>query len=177
VNDKTLLKMLLYFAPLSFSTFGGGVSVVVDMHRQIVGTYHWLSDAEFLQLFALSRLAPGPGTLLVSMIGWKVDGWAGALVASLAIFIPSSLLMYFLARIWARYRGAPWQKAVQAGLAPISVGMLLATSFALLQATAGGVAAWCVAGGVALAAGVTSINPLLILAGSTVAYVASVLAF
>ena len=61
-----------------------------------------MTEAQFVDAFAIARMAPGPGTLLVTLIGWQVDGAWGALVASIGIFVPTALLVYGLARIWAR---------------------------------------------------------------------------
>ncbi|HTJ57148.1 MAG TPA: chromate transporter [Devosiaceae bacterium] len=163
MSDNVLLRLATYFAPLSFLTIGGGQSIIADMHRETVNVYGWFSDQQFLEIFALSRMAPGPGTLIVTMIGWKVAGWLGAIVASLAIFVPSSLLVYGLAKLWGHYRGAPWQKAIEMGLAPIAAGMVLATSFTLLEASNGGILAWIVAGAATLVLTVTKLNPLLLL--------------
>jgi chromate transporter len=104
-----------------------------------------MTDGQFLALFALSRMAPGPDSLLASLIGWEVRGWAGAVVASVGIFLPSSVLVYGLARLWARYRGAPWQRAVEHGLAPVAAGMILAAAGVLLRSAEGGWLAWAVA--------------------------------
>jgi chromate transporter len=164
MNDNIFLKMIVYFVPLSFLTIGGGTSVIADMHRQTVDVYHWFTDEQFLSIFALSRMAPGPGTLIVTMLGWKVAGLPGALVASVAIFMPSSLLVYGLARLWSRYRGAKWQTAIEMGLAPIAAGMVLVSSFTLLEAATGGLLAWIVAGTSMLALSLTRINPLYLIA-------------
>ncbi len=145
MNDNVLIRLLVYFGPLSLMAVGGGQAVVADIHHHVVESYGWFTDAEFLDLFALSRMTPGPGTLLVTLIGWKVAGWAGALIASVAIFVPSSLLVYGLARLWRRFRGAPWQRAIERGLAPIAAGMVLTTAMTLLQAAQGGWIAWLVA--------------------------------
>ena len=66
---------------------------------------------EFIDLFALSRAAPGPVSMLITLIGWKVAGLPGASVATAALFGPSSVLCYVLARIWNAYRGKAWHKA------------------------------------------------------------------
>ncbi len=145
MNDNILIRLLLYFGPLSLMTVGGGQAVVADIHQHVVESYGWFSDAEFLNLYAVSRITPGPGTLLVTLIGWKVGGLLGALAASAAIFLPSSLLVYGLARLWGRFRGAPWQTAIERGLAPIAAGMVLTTAVVLLRAAEGGWIAWLVA--------------------------------
>lgn len=167
-----LLAILAVFAPLSLTTIGGGQSVVSEMHRQVVMQQGWLTEQDFVTLFALSRLAPGPGSLLVTLIGWAVAGWQGALVASVAIFVPSSLLLYGLARLWARHRGAPWQRAIERGLAPIAAGLILAASFTVLQAARGGPAAWAVAGTSTCILVGTRASPFLLLGAGAAVFLA-----
>ncbi len=172
MNPALLLALLAIFAPLSFTTIGGGQSVVSEIHRQVVTVHAWLTEDGFVTLFALSRLAPGPGSLLVTLIGWVVAGWAGAIVASVAIFVPSSLLLYGLARLWARHRGARWQRAIEQGLAPIAAGLILAAALTLLQAARGGPAAWAVAAVSTLALTATRLNPFILLGGGALAFLA-----
>jgi len=164
IDLQRLGDLLAVFAPLSFLTVGGGQSVVADIHRQSVGVHGWMSDAQFLDLFALSRITPGPGSLLVTLVGWQVAGVWGALVASAAIFLPSSVLVYGLARVWSRYRGRPIIRAVESGLAPVAAGMILAASCTVLRAAEGGIWAWSVAAASTLVLMRTRVNPLLMLA-------------
>jgi chromate transporter len=142
---NVLLTFVTLFVPLSLVSVGGGQTLVAGIHRQVVDNHHWLTETQFVDAFAISRMSPGPGTLLVTLIGWDVAGVWGAIVASLAIFVPSALLVYGLARLWARYRGARWQLALEAGLRPVAAGMILASGFVLLQALEGGWPARCIA--------------------------------
>lgn len=170
MKENAWLDLLIVFVPLSFLTIGGGQSVIPDIHRQSVLGYGWLTDGQFMQLFALSRAAPGPGSLLVTLVGWKAGGWVGALVASLAIFLPSSILVYSLARLWDRYRDALWPRAVEAGLAPVAAGMIFAAAGTVLGAAEGGALAWAVAGLSACALMFTRITPLPLLGGGALAF-------
>ena len=165
------LALLAVFVPLSLVSGGGGQSVVADMHRQVVGNYHWLTESQFVDAFAIARMSPGPGTLLVTLIGWQVDGAWGALVASIGIFVPTALLVYGLARVWARYRGAMWQQALEAGLQPVAAGMILAASLVLVQALEGGWLARCIAVAATGALMVTRISPLLLMGVGAVMFV------
>ncbi len=166
------LTLLAVFVPLSLVSVGGGQTVVADIHRQVVANHHWLTESQFVDAFAISRMAPGPGTLLVTLIGWDVGGLWGALVASIAIFVPSALLVYGIARLWARYRGARWQLALEAGLRPVAAGMILASGLVLIEALEGG---W-VARGIALASTgllmVTKVNPIVLMAAGAVVFIA-----
>jgi chromate transporter len=145
MRDNPLLALLVTFAPLSLASIGGGLSILSDIQHQSVDVHHWLTQAQFLDDFGISRAAPGPNTLIVTLIGWQVAGWAGAAVASVAIFVPSSVLVYGLARLWRRYRGAPWQAKIERGLAPIAA-LILAGALNVLRTAEGGWLAWAVAG-------------------------------
>jgi chromate transporter len=164
-DDNILLLLIIVFAPLSLLSIGGWVSVLAPMHHEVVEVRQWLTQREFVDVFAISRGAPGPGALIVALIGWKLAGWAGAIVACLAIFIPSSLLCFLVGKVWNRYRGAPWHTALELGLTPVGVGLLCAGGLAIMRATGGGATAWIVA--IAAAAAFIAwrkVHPLLILA-------------
>lgn len=173
MRGSLLLTLAAVFVPLSFATIGGGQGIIAEVHRQAVSVQSWMPEQQFITDFALSRLAPGPGSLLITLIGWQVAGWAGALVASLAIFLPSSLLLYGLTRIWSRYRGRPWQRAIERGLAPLAAGLMFAGGLTVLQAAEGGWRAWIVAAAAACALAVTRVNPFLVLAAGALFFIAT----
>ena len=142
---RTLLALVLVFAPLSLLSIGGGASLLAEIEHQAVGVQGWISQREFADLFAISRAAPGPGTMLSTLIGWKVAGIPGALTATAALYLPSSLLVYGAARIWSRWRGTVWHTAVERGLAPIAAGLIIAGGIAVLRVSPGGPAVWAAA--------------------------------
>jgi chromate transporter len=142
---RRLLALALVFAPLSLLSIGGGASLLAEIEHQSVAVYAWTTQREFADLFAISRAAPGPGTMLSTLIGWKVAGWAGALTATVALYLPSSLLVYGAARLWGRWRGSIWHTAIERGLAPIAAGLILAGGIAVLRVSPGGPAVWVAA--------------------------------
>jgi len=144
-DEKTLATLALVFAPLSLVSIGGGPAVIAEMQHQAVTVHHWTTQREFADLFAIARAAPGPGTLLATLIGFAAAGWLGALVVSLAFFVPSSLLVYATAAIFNRWRGSAWYAAVAAGLAPIAVGLVLAGALAILEMGGGNLLPWALA--------------------------------
>src|SRR4030095_6127388 len=75
-----LVTIALRFMILSLIAVGGVTTIIPEVHRIVVDVHHWVSDAEFTQLFVIARAAPGPNMLLVTLIGWKVGGLPGALV-------------------------------------------------------------------------------------------------
>src|SRR5260370_28744279 len=142
---RTLLALTLVFAPLSLLSIGGGAALLAEIEHQSVSAHAWTTQREFANLFAISRAAPGPGTMLSTLIGWKVAGLAGALTATIALYLPSSLLVYAAARLWGRWRGSVLHSAVQRGLAPIAAGLILAGGVAVLRVSPGGPPLWLAA--------------------------------
>ncbi|HXJ02728.1 MAG TPA: chromate transporter [Micropepsaceae bacterium] len=134
MNETRLLTLVLVFAPLSLLSFGGGQAIIADMQHQVVDVRHWLTGPEFADLFALSRAAPGPSTLIAALIGWQVAGLLGAVVATLAIYIPSSLVVYGAVRWWHASKDSLWRGAFERGLMPVAVGLVFAGAYAVLQA-------------------------------------------
>jgi chromate transporter len=144
-HDEALKALVVVLVPLSLVSFGGGPAALAELQQQAVVIHGWTSHREFADLFALSRAAPGPGALLATLIGWKAAGWLGALVASLAFFLPSSLLIYAAVHLSRRGRASPWGRAAEAGLAPIGVGLMLAGAYAVLQPETTAGATWALA--------------------------------
>src|SRR6266852_6716158 len=142
---RTLLALALVFAPLSLLSIGGGAALLAEIEHQSVAVHAWTTQREFADLFAISRAAPGPGTMLSTLIGWKVAGLAGALTATVALYLPSSLLVYGAARLWSRWRGSVWHTAIERGLAPIAAGPILSGGSAVLRISPGGPAVWVAA--------------------------------
>ena len=119
MHDNALLKLIIVMAPLSFVSIGGATGIYAPLQHEVVDVEHWLNPREFLDLFALARVTPGPGSMLATLIGWKLAGFPGALVATISLYLPSSALCFGVAKVWNRYRGTPWHKACEAGLTPV----------------------------------------------------------
>jgi len=144
-SGDTLIAVVLVFAPLSLLSFGGGNAVIADIAQQAIQVQGWTSEREFADLFALSRAAPGPGSMLAALIGWKAAGIGGAAVATLAFYLPSAALVLGVARLWGRWRGSVWHTAVERGMAPVAAGLFLSGGIAVLRASPGGPAVWVAA--------------------------------
>ncbi len=137
MNDRDpLISLAIEFFIISFVAFGGLNAMLPEMHRQAVDVYGWMSDAEFRNLFALAQAAPGPNAMIVTLIGWHVAGLQGALVATLTVLIPSSTLAYVVSGTWQRFSEARWRKAIQAGLIPVTVGLVCASAL-IITSTVG----------------------------------------
>jgi chromate transporter len=156
--------LVAVFAPLSLLAFGGGQGIVADIGQQATA-HGWVTQREFVDLFAVSRAAPGPGALLATLIGWKAGGWAGAAVASLALFVPSSLLVYAVTVAWTRLGRHPRLRLLENALAPVAAGLLMAGAVAVIRASSGSMVVWLVAAAaLAFFLWRPKVDPLLVLA-------------
>jgi chromate transporter len=132
--SETLTALAVIFTQLSLVAFGGGNTTLPEMHRQVVDVHHWMTGADFAALYALAQAAPGPNLMVVPLIGWQVAGLAGLLVTTVAIFGPSSVVTVIALHFWRRFKDRPWRAAVQAGLVPISVGLVAASAAIITRA-------------------------------------------
>jgi chromate transporter len=173
MDEQALYDLARIFAPLSLVAFGGGPTIVAEIERQTVAVHGWLTHQDFIDIFAISRVAPGPGILMITLIGWKVAGWLGALVASFSFYIPSGLLVFSAALLWRRHRAARWRDKVERGLAPIAIGLIFAGAYSVLNATQGGVLAFVTAGLAAAVLMWRRINPLVLLSLGAAVYAAA----
>lgn len=136
---ETLVAIALVFIPFSLTSIGGGGAIVAGIQHEAVIVHAWLNSSQFLDVFAVSRVAPGPGMMLATVIGWKVAGWTGALVATIALFLPSSLLCYSIFKLTNMHREKKWHRAMREGLAPVGIGLIIAGIIALFRLADGGI--------------------------------------
>ena len=166
--SATLVTLALIFAELSLLAFGGGNTILPEMQRQVVDVHHWMTAQEFGALFALAQAAPGPNMMVVPLVGWHVAGFSGVLVTSLAKFGPSSLVTGFALRLWERFKDRPWRRTVQAGLVPVTAGLVIASAIVITHASASSWGTILIAAMVAIATTTTRIHPLVALAAGAV---------
>ena len=111
--------------------------------------HHWLDFHELIHLYSVGQLAPGPNMMMIVSIG----DWAGGfrLARSPLSWSPSSdrprLLALVIGRAWNKLENWPWRTSIQQGLAPVSIGLLLAGTLSMAK---GSVTGWST-GGIALA--------------------------
>ena len=147
------LSLFVHYLMLSLMSLGGAISTTADMHRFLVEDKGWLSQSQFSDSIALAQAAPGPNVLFVALMGWHLGMNTGSLAAAFAgvavtmagILLPSTVFTYQVAQWGQRNRELRAVRAFRQGMAPIVIGMLLATSWLLAGATAGAWPLWLLA--------------------------------
>ena len=148
---------------------GRAISVALKNAGYKVAANYGHDDAtarQFSEIFAIAQVTPGPNVIIVTLIGYRVAGLLGALVATLAMCGPTSLFAFYVGRVWERFKDAPWRGAIQAGLLPISIGLIAASALVVASATAHNFVAVATTLATAVVTYTTRLNPLWIFAAA-----------
>ncbi|MFM9970965.1 MAG: chromate transporter [Burkholderiales bacterium] len=126
-------QLALFWHYLALSTFavGGVPTVIPDMQRYVVEVHPWMSAQEFGEVFALVQVAPGPGVMFVTVIGWLLAGWSGALLLTIAMFLPGIVMTSLMIKFNMLDAKARFGRALRKGLAPVTIGLVLASCWVL----------------------------------------------
>ena len=130
----TLWQLARVFLTAGAITFGGGFVMIPLLEHEVVDQAGWLSSQEFADGMALGQVTPGPVVITATFIGFSAAGLAGAVLATVAIFLPSFLIASSAARYLEQFRTNRQVNAFLKGLAPAVLGMLLAAAISLGRA-------------------------------------------
>ena len=136
------LHLFLYYLSISLLAVGGAIATAPDMHRVLVDQQAWLTDMQFSASIAIAQAAPGPNVLFIALLGWHVGlnagGWGygllGAALCMLGIMVPSATLTWLATRWAHRNRQRRAVRAFKQGMAPLVIGLLMATTWVLASA-------------------------------------------
>lgn len=127
----SLLGLGWTFFKVGFVFFGGGFVLVPILHQTLVERLHWMDTRQFLDGVAISNLTPGPIAVLATFVGYRLQGVPGALVATLALFLPALALMSLLSHFYSRLKDLGRAQDLLAGLSPVVVGLILGAALLL----------------------------------------------
>ena len=130
-------SLVAHIALLAIISFGGVPGVLPDLRDFVVDAHGWLSDREFANCFAIVQAVPGPNMILMmSLIGWKLGGLPIAIASAVATFGPPCALSFGVFHFWDRFRETAWQQRMRRGLAPVTIGLVVAGGWPSLALTA-----------------------------------------
>lgn len=167
---KTYLALLSMFGSLSLLSIGGGNTVLPDMHLQAVTGHHWLTNSQFADIFSISQAAPGPSILIVALVGYAaglgtagvIGGIVGGVLATVAMIVPAATLMYLITVSWQKAEKSKLRLAVQKGFAPLTVGLIMASSLVMSRAADHDWRAYLITGVATVIFLRTNTNPLIV---------------
>ena len=154
-----------HIALLAIISFGGVPGVLPDLRDFVVDANGWLSDREFANCFAIVQAIPGPNMILMmSFIGWKVGGLPIAIASALATFGPPCALSFGVFHFWDRFRETGWQQRMRRGLAPVTIGLVIAGGYVMALTGAAGWTSLAVTAAAGVLLLLTRLSPLWFLA-------------
>jgi len=129
-----LMSLAFSFGLLSLLAVGGGTAVLPEMQTMLFHQFG-IDHLRFVHIYSIGQIAPGPNMLMVLVIGFQVAGLIGAGVVLLAFFLPSSILCFYVGRIWNRFGESPWRRSIQNALEPISIGLMASGVYAVAKSS------------------------------------------
>jgi len=161
MNAALLAALAKTFALISIISVGGATATVPEIHRQIVETNHWMDDAAFANSMAVAQITPGPNVMIIGMMGWQIAGLAGLVVAMAGMLVPSCTLAFCAGRFMERYAHNWLVMAARKALAPLAVGLILASGVILSRAAAHDALTIAITAGMTLFVVQKKSNPLI----------------
>lgn len=165
---KELPALVRVFAYLSLLTVGGGMAAFPELKILTVEVHHWLTFPQLVHLYSVGQMAPGPNMMMIVAIGEWAAGLLGAIVVVIAFFGPTGLLTFLVGRLWNKLSKWPWRKSIEEGLAPVSIGLLLAGCFTFARGAVTGFDTAAIAVGTLLILLRYKINPALLVLASAI---------
>ena len=169
-----LLGLFWHYLLLCTIAAGGVSTVIPDMQRYVVEVHPWMTAQQFGEVFALVQVAPGPGVMFVTVIGWLLAGWSGALLLTIAMFLPGVVMTSLLIRFNALNAKARFGRALRRGLAPVTIGLVVASSWVLTTTVNHDWRGYVLTALTMLVVHRTNFNPLWLIAGGALIGVAGI---
>lgn len=129
------LQLFYTFFKIGLFGFGGGYAMLSMIQGEVVTRYGWLTSQEFTDIVAISQMTPGPiGINSATYVGFTATGsvW-GSIIATLAVVLPSFILMLAISKFFLKYQKHPVVEAVFSGLRPAVVGLLASAALVLMN--------------------------------------------
>jgi chromate transporter len=162
----------LFFLKVGALTFGGGLTILAFIQDQVVNQLHWLTPQQFLDGLALGQLTPGPIVMLAAFVGYAVGAVWGAVVAAVAVYLPSFILMLAVLPVMGRIRRLAWMRAALQGIGPAVIGMTAVAVIRMVPSAIPDLLTGTLAAGTVVAMGLSHLSPLpLMLGGAAVGLV------
>ncbi len=131
-EDKQLFSA---FSRISLTLFGGGYVMIPLIEALVVDQYGWLSSEEFYNAIAFGQVTPGPILISAAYVGFAHTGLVGALVSTIAIFLPSALLMVTVGALYQSISHVRSVDAALSGIRPVVIGLILFSVILVMKVT------------------------------------------
>lgn len=127
-----LVQLFTSFFKLGAFSFGGGYAMIPLIESEIINKYGWITNAEFVDIVAISEMTPGPIAInAATFLGYRVKGVLGSAVATLAVVLPSFFVMSLLIYILRKYEDSKYIDWALKGVRPIVLGLIASAAITI----------------------------------------------
>jgi chromate transporter len=137
--------LFLTFLKIGAVLYGSGYVLLAFLRADFVVNLHWLTDRQLLDAVSIGQFTPGPVFTTATFVGYLVGGWQGALLATLAIFLPSFVFVGIIRGLAPRLRRWPATAALLDGVNAAALGLIAAVLLQLAQTSMIDVVTWILA--------------------------------
>lgn len=124
-----LLRLFMSFLKVGAFSFGGGYAMLPLIKEEIIEVNGWLTNAEFIDILAVSEMTPGPIAInSATFLGYKVSGVMGSVVATFAVVLPSFIIMSLIFHFINKFKNSPYMEWIFTGIRPIVLGLIASAS-------------------------------------------------
>lgn len=121
---KLIFKLFMSFFKIGAFSFGGGYAMLPLIEEEILAN-NWITTKEFIDILAIAEMTPGPIAInSATFLGYKVAGFLGALSATIAVVLPSFIVMSLIFHFVAKFRSSPYVGWIFAGIRPVVLGLI-----------------------------------------------------
>ena len=131
--DNQMVLLGLFFLKVGSLLFGSGMVLFAFIQRDVVSRYGWLTQQQLIDAIAVGQMTPGPVLSSATFIGYLVSGWPGALVATVAVFLPSFIIVSLMGPFIPRLRQSRIAQAFLKGVNAAVVALILTVSLVLFR--------------------------------------------
>lgn len=122
---SSLIKLFLSFFKIGLFSFGGGYAMLPLIKKEIIEVHGWLTNAEFIDIIAISEMTPGPIAInSATFLGYRVSGILGSVVATIAVVLPSFIIMSLIFHFVNKFKDSPYSDWFFRGIRPIVLGLI-----------------------------------------------------
>ena len=130
--DTKTFNLARIFSNISLTLFGGGYVFIPYLDKIIVEQLGWLTQREFIDSIAMGQITPGPILITATFIGYKINGIFGAFIATISIFLPSSVIIIFFSRVYYFFKKNAFFKIVIKGFKIGIIGLICYAGYIIM---------------------------------------------
>jgi len=130
--DTKTFNLARIFSNISLTLFGGGYVFIPYLDKIIVEQLGWLTQREFIDSIAMGQITPGPILITATFIGYKINGIFGAFIATISIFLPSSVIIIFFSRVYYFFKKNTFFKIVIKGFKIGIIGLICYAGYIII---------------------------------------------